>query len=64
MSQATVVDFEKGHRKPHKSTREMLRLALEKAGIVIAPGAAPEEHSPAERVVLRDGSVIALAVDR
>ena len=64
MSQATVVDFEKGHRKPHNSTREMIRLALNKAGIEITPGASSEEHSPTARVVLRHGSIIALVGER
>lgn len=64
VSQAAIVDFEKGHRKPHKSTREMIRLALVRAGIEIAPGVALDEHSPVERVVLRDGSVISLVVER
>ena len=60
VSQATIVDFEKGHRKPHNSTREMIRLALVKAGVEINPGAVLDEYAPTVRVELRDGSVISL----
>ena len=30
----TIVDFERGARRPHASTEAMLRTALEKAGVV------------------------------
>lgn len=35
VARATVIDFEKGERKPRQSTVDALKLALESAGIEI-----------------------------